>query len=221
MLRSAFAVLLLFLSTEAVLAGAWPREKGSGFASVTVRLGWPQELEQWASTDPTSEYRTAYFEYGLTDQLTIGFDFGNSVSGDTKAIAFLQYPLRDQDTGPKLAVQLGFGAISDERVLRPGLAVGWGLQKGWFSIEGFMEMRPETGTSDFKTDVTWGRNLTKGRKLILQLQTGAQYGDPAFARIAPSVVFPITKQYLVEAGAKWGLHSDTSMGLKLGLWAEF
>lgn len=216
-------VVLLVLCCCAGLAqaGAWPREKGTAFASVSVRLGWPQNLEHWASNYPTSEYRTAYLEYGLTDRLTLGLDLGNSVSGDNKAIAFLQFPLLNKDRGPKLAFQLGFGEISSKQVIRPGLAAGWGLKNGWFSIESFMEMRTQSGTADYKVDVTWGRNLAKDRKLILQLQTGIQDGDPAFARIAPSLVFPLFKRYKVETGATWGLHSDTSMGLKIGLWADF
>lgn len=221
MLRGTLALLVMSLSAGMGHAGAWPREKGSGFASVSVRLGWPQNLEEWASSDPTSEYRTAYLEYGLTDRFMIGIDFGNSVSGDTKAIAFLQYPLRDQDEGPKIAVQFGFGEISKERVVRPGLAAGWGLEKGWFSIESFMELRSDSGKADYKVDLTWGRNLAMDRKFIVQLQTGVPDGDPPFARIAPSVVFPITQHYMLETGATWGVHSDSSMGMKVELWAEF
>lgn len=127
----------------------------------------------------------------------IGFDVGNSVSGDTKAIAFLLYPLRDQDSGPKLAVQFRFGEISQEQVVRPGLAAGRVLEAGWLSNESFMEMRTGTGRADYKVDVTWGRRFARDRKLVVQLQTGLPDGDQAFARIAPSVVFPVTQRYMV------------------------
>ncbi len=209
------------LCASFVQAGAWPREKGSSFFSMSVRLGWPQDVTHWISNDPTDQYRTAYFEYGLTDKVTLGFDLGNSVSGDGKAIGFVQFPLRNQDTGPKVALQFGLGQISGDRVVRPGLSIGWGLKKGWIGIESFMEMRADTGVSDYKVDFTWGRNLAKDRKLIMQLQTGIQHGDPAFARIAPSVVFPVHKRIKLETGATYGLTGDSSMGLKLGFWTEF
>ncbi len=61
MLLRYFAIVAFCMCASLVQAGAWPREQGSGFFSMSVRLGWPQDLEHWASTDPTDQYRTAYF----------------------------------------------------------------------------------------------------------------------------------------------------------------
>ncbi|MBO9465745.1 hypothetical protein J7443_10935 [Tropicibacter sp. R15_0] len=221
MLTRLLLCLCLIALVSQAKAGAWPRQKGSGFASVSVQLSWPQNIQHWIDTQPTDQYRTAYLEYGLTDKLTIGLDIGNSVSGASKSIAFLQYPIRNREKGPKIAFQLGIGQISGERVVRPGLSLGWGLKKGWLSMDSFMETRTGDGVSDYKLDITWGRNLARDRKLLLQLQTGIQHGDPAFARFAPSLVTPLGKRLKMETGATWGLTGDSSMGVKFGLWTDF
>ena len=202
-------------------AGAWPREQGKVFLSAGVSLAWPQDMSHWTSTAPTQDYRTIYMEYGLTNRLTLGFDLGRSVSGENKTIGFVQFPMRDKTTGAKIALQLGLGQIGDRPILRPGMAVGWPLDRGWFSADGVAEISLKDGATDLKLDVTWGRNLARDRKLILQMQFGAPKNDPSFARFAPSVVVPLRKGLKSEIGATWGISGDSSMGLKFGLWAEF
>lgn len=222
-MRAVLTALFLLTATLtpcAARAGAWPRDAGSGFFSVATRLSWPQEIAQWTSIEPTEDYHTLYIEYGMTDRLTLGLDVGRSVSGGGKSVAFVQFPLLDRDTGPKVSAQLGFGTIAGENILRPGLSVGWGMPNGWLAFDGVAEMH-RSGDTDVKLDVTWGRNLPKGRKLIVQLQTGLQENDPAFARLAPSLVFPMRKKMNAELGATYGLKGDDSMGLKFGLWLDF
>ncbi len=217
------ALFLTFLVAVQAQAGAWPRQKGAGFASSAVRLSWPQDVSTWVSAEPTSNYYTTYLEYGLTDRLTIGFDLGHAVSGSGKKIAFFQLPLRNKDRGPVVSGQLGFGQISGDWVLRPGVSFGWGRPNGWVSIDSVAEIHLDRGTTDYKLDVTWGRNLPRDRKLIVQIQTGETALDPAFVRLAPSLVTPLgrRKRVKLETGATWGLTGDTSMGLKMGVWLDF
>lgn len=215
------SVLIVCLFASSAQAGAWPRKQGEGFASVSVRLGWPQDMGTWTSVDPTEDYSTLYFEYGATDKVTVGLDIGHSVAGSGKTIVFVQYPLRNADTGTRISGQFGVGSIAGARVIRPGLSVGWGLKKGWMSLDSVVEAYVDTGTADVKLDMTWGRNLGKDRKLIVQLQTGKPDGRDPFARIAPSLVVPLRGPFKVETGVTWGLTGDTSMGLKFGLWTEF
>lgn len=220
-MRLALTCLCLCLAASAAGAGAWPRKTGTGFASTTARLTWPQDVEQLTSPAPTEEYYTLYLEYGLSERLTLGIDLGRSVSGSGKSVVFLQFPLRNQDSGPKIAAQLGVGRISGQTVIRPGLSVGWGLKRGWLSIDSVAEMQVQTGVADYKLDMTWGRNMGAGRKLILQVQTGAPAGDPPFARFAPSMVFPLGDSLKAEAGVTYGLTGDESFGIMLGLWKTF
>ena len=219
-----FAVLILVLSClipRDTAAGAWQREPGTGFVSASIRLSWPQDLSHWTSTAPTQSYRTVFFEYGLTRRVTLGLDVGRSVSGGSKTVAFAQFPLRARDSGPKIAAELGLGRIDGTQVFRPGLSIGWGLKRGWFAIDSVSEIGLRHGRTDYKMDITWGRNLPRDRKLIVQLQTGAPDGEAAFARLAPSLVIPIRKNIKLETGVTIGLTGDTSMGVKLGLWSSF
>jgi hypothetical protein len=202
-------------------AGAWQREKGAGFAMVSAQVSWPQDLLLATAFGPTEDYQTFYLEYGLTPRLTLGLDLGRSVSGGDKTIVFFQTPLRNRDTGPKVAAQLGLGRIDSDTVVRPGLSVGWGLERGWVSVDALAEMHTGTGRNDLKLDVTWGRNLKDDRKLILQMQSGLRQGDPAFARLVPSYVVPLGQRLKAEVGGTYGLTGDRSMGLKFGLWTEF
>lgn len=209
-------------------AGAWPREKGTWFVAGATRVAWPQDMRTWTSLEPTEDYQTLYVEYGLTPDWTLGLDLGRSVSGGNKTIAFAQYPLRNRDSGPKVALQFGLGEVAGDTVLRPGLLVGWGLKNGWLTFDTLAEVHTDGGT-DLKMDATYGRNLPGDRKLILQLQTGLQHDDAPFARFAPSLVSPmdnvltrkIDARISTEVGATWGLTGDASMGLKMGFWLEF
>jgi hypothetical protein len=223
-LRGAIACIIAAAASLAAgqaPAGAWPREAGSLFATATMRLGWPQDITTWTSTEPAQVYRTIYLEYGLTDRVTLGLDLGRAVSGADKTIAFVQYPLRDRDTGAKVTAQLGFGTVAGAQVVRPGLSVGWGLPRGWLSFDAVAELARGRAAADYKLDATWGRNLPGERKLIVQLQTGDTATDPPFARLAPSIVTPLYTGVKLESGLSWGLSGDTSMGVTLGLWAEF
>ncbi|WP_234984155.1 hypothetical protein [Roseivivax jejudonensis] len=202
-------------------AGAWPRERGAWFASATVNLTWPQDLGDVDRAAPDGRYDALYLEYGLTDRITLGLDVGRSVSGEAKLVAFAQHPVLPADAPLRAAAQLGIGKIDDRDVLRPGLSVGRGWEGGWLSTDALLE-QPFDGTgADVKLDATWGLRLRADRRLILQLQTGKQTGDPAFARLAPSLVMPLRGPLSAEVGGTYGVTGDDSVGLKLGLWAEF
>ncbi len=215
------AIAILWLGVVTATAGAWPREQGGVFASATVRLSWPQDMVKARSFEPTGGYRTLYLEYGLTNRLTVGLDLGRSVSGRRKTVVFGRIPIRNRDTGIKAAFQLGLGTIDDRQIIRPGISLGWGLENGWIAADAVAEMRVESGEADLKLDVTWGRNLGKGRKLILQMQMGDPVDDPSFARFAPSIVFPLNDMISLETGAAWGIVGDNTFGLKVGLWTQF
>ena len=214
------AALLALFGTQAH-AAAWPQERGAWFASLTTHLSWPQDITTWASYAPTGRYDALYLEYGLTDRLTVGLDLGRSVSGGGKTVAFLQFPALPETSALKAAVQLGIGQIDGRQVIRPGLLLGLGRDGGWLAGDLLIE-QPVTGAPfDIKLDMTWGLNLPKERKLILQVQTGRHAGDPAFVRLAPSIVVPLRGPFSTEIGAAWGLSGDDSMGLKLGIWTQF
>ncbi len=214
------AVLAAALAGPAA-GGAWPREAGSWFASATVHLSWPRDLESWESSAPTARYDALYLEYGMTERLTLGLDLGRSVSGAVKTVAFVQFPVSPEAARVKVAAQLGFGVIDGQQVVRPGLLLGTAWRRGWLAADALVEQPIDGGAPDIKLDLTYGIHLREERKLLLQLQTGREAGDPAFLRLAPSLVTPWRGPLSLEIGGAVGLAGDDSVGLKLGLWAEF
>lgn len=212
-------VLICWLS-GAAHAGAWPREQGTGFASAAARFVWPRDL---SVTRPESTYLTLYLEYGLTERLTLGLDLGHSVSGDGKAVGFVRLPLARRGDWV-MAAEIGAGVIAGQKVLRPGLSVGRGLQGkhggGWLSADALVEI-DQIGGLDAKMDVTWGMALPRDRTLILQVQTGIPGDRDPFLRLAPSLVTPLPGGLKAEIGATLGLSGDNGVGLMFGLWREF
>ncbi len=214
-------LLCCLVAAPAASAGAWPRAAGEGFASVAERLAWPRDF-----LSGPSNYTTFYLEYGLTDALTVGLDLGHSVSGARKSVAFAQVPLIDHPVW-KMTAQIGMGKINEVPVTRPGLSVGRAVRIndgwGWLALDYVVEQSIYTASRDVKLDTTLGVPLPQDRRLILQVQAGKQYGDPRFARLAPSVVMPLRRlpgTYL-EVGGTWGVLNEQSVGLLLGAWHEF
>ncbi|MBE9636605.1 hypothetical protein [Salipiger mangrovisoli] len=217
--RVALACALLVPGVPPVSAGAWLMPDGVGFASSTTRLTWPQDNALLGWRQPEGRYDTLYFEYGLGRRLTAGADLGRSISGGGKMLAFLRLPLKD-DGALRASAELGLGRIDGAQALRPGLSLGLGGAQGWLNADLLFEMRGDAGT-DYKLDLTLGLRLPRKLRMILQLQTGVQQGDPPFARFAPSLVVPLHPRIQAEVGASWGLSGDASAGLLLGLWTEF
>ncbi|MBN9886895.1 hypothetical protein I6N89_06265 [Pelagibaca abyssi] len=211
----------LLVAASNVTAGAWPRAEGRVFISSAVRLFWPQDIDDWTSRKPSSQYYTFYAEYGLTERLTLGLDLGRSVSGDGKTVVFARLPLRARDTGLRIAAELGLGVIDKEPVLRPGLSLGLGLKNGWLSAEGLSEISRHTGAADHKLDLTWGWNLPQNRKFLLQMQTGLPHGKKPFARLASSIVLPVTPLVSAELGGTWDLTGSETFGVIMGVWSAF
>lgn len=201
-------------------SGAWPREKGTAFVSVTTNVS------ATSLAGPYAIYSTIYGEYGLGRDLTLGVDIGHGVSGRSKAILFIRRPVGELAPGHLIAAELGLGEIAGEMVIRPGLSYGHGLsfqngKSGWLSIETLAELHIKSGRIDFKSDFTFGVTHSDRFKSILQLQTGLSHGDAAFARLAPSVVMKTGKNSHLEIGLTGGVIGDKSYGVKLGFWRDF
>jgi hypothetical protein len=215
------SLLLMPLLPDIARAGAWPRSDGATFVSVSTRVSWPKDMLGTALTLPSDRYDSFYLEHGLTEQMTIGLDLGRAEPGGAKLLAFAQLPLDKAENGPQTSVQLAFGTIEGQAVLRPGLMLGWGRDGGWMGADAMVEYAPRSGDTSYKLDLTWGRTLGQDRLFIVQVQTGKPEGERAFARLAPSYVMPIGKTLKVEFGATVGLRAEETIGLKLGLWSEF
>lgn len=232
-------LLALLLCAQLALAGqasagAWPREAGTGFASVT----------RWQADDSADSYSALFVEYGLLPRLTLGLDAGRSVSGQTKAVVFLRAPF-GQAIGGLVAAELGWGEIAGRHVLRPGLSWGRSIARprweGWLAIDTLMEVDLETQQIDVKADVTLGltpqsdAGIASDWTLMLQLQTGLVgvqdslyllqsdgiLPEPSFLRLVPSVTYQLREGMHLELGLYRGLNGSSEQGVKLGLWSRF
>lgn len=231
-----YLVVIFCLQAAPLMAGAWPREQGSGFVS----------LSHWAAQNSDDSYTAFFAEWGLTRHLTIGIDSGRAVSGESKAVVFLRSPLVGFG-GAKVAAELGFGEIAGQPVMRPGLSFGHALHgalgRGWLAVDGLLELDLDQQQIDIKADITLGlvpaarhRPDEDGKwTLMLQLQTGlidvqdslallksdGIVPDPSFLRIAPSVTYRLHDRLDLEFGIYRSLNGSGEQGLKFGVWSRF
>ncbi len=214
------AVIFFLMMAGPAFAGAWPRGKGNVFMTFSA---YGTAMHDLAG----SAYGGLYLEYGLSDKLTMGVDAGHGVSGLSKTIIFLSYPILSTENGHRFAAELGMGEIAGDPVLRPGLSYGRGFstkggKSGWVSVDTVAEIRLLSGLTDYKADLTLGLNRNNRIKHIFQLQLGASAGEPLFARAVPSVVIGLGKTSHFEIGLTAPLSGhDKNLGLKLAFWRAF
>ncbi|CUH67283.1 hypothetical protein TG4357_02918 [Thalassovita gelatinovora] len=216
-MRKILLAICIWLVPATAPAGAWLRDKGTGFFSTSAYL-----------IDPNSggnHYAGIYMEYGVAARLTLGLDLGRGVSGNGKTIGFLKLPIGSLMGPHHIVLDLGFGEIAGNPTFRPGLSYGRGfsgrLGDGWVSLETAIELNLRDKTSDYKADLTIGLNRDDRHKLMLQFQSGKAVGDPPFLRMVPSVTRSIGKDWLLELGVTQEVIGGNASGLKISLWRYF
>lgn len=234
MRRAAVALLalLLILETGAARAGAWPREKGAAFVSVSTNVTTGARTFIAATQDIRS-YTSLFAEYGLTEKLTIGFDGGRAGGSSDPAsewLFFLRHPVLATGGGHRFAASIGFGGLHDPDLggqarLRPGLSWGKGFESrwggGWLGLETSADYRFRNEDFGFKADFTAGIRPSERWMLIFQVQTGKYGEDDPIVRLAPSVVRSFGERLHVQLGAIASVAGDDAMGVKFGTWFEF
>ena len=155
----------------------------------------------------------------------MGVDVGRGVSGQDKAVLFLRAPLIAPNAGHHFAWEIGAGRIAGDSVIRPGLSWGkgvdWAGRSGWIALDTVAELRFGSLAVDAKADLTLGLNINEARKLMVQVQAGAQFGDAPFLRIVPSMTFALSDRSQVEFGISQSLRGDYETGIKAALWWQF
>jgi hypothetical protein len=231
-MRAAIIALASLCIGAQAEAGAWPREKGSTFLS----------FSHAASTGTTTlltpefqinNYTSVFAEYGLTEKLTIGLNAGFGGDDDYSVQAgyvFARHPVWSDDSGHRVAAEIGFGLVEDEpdgrqnRVI-PGLSWGYGFESrwggGWAGIEASADYRIQSGETAWKGDVTLGLKPTENWMLILQVQNGLYPDAEPLMRLAPSVVRKLGGRAHLQFGAFAGLVGDDSIGAKTAIWFSF
>ena len=216
-LRFILAGILWLAGLHGVEAGAWPRGKGNHFAFAALRgIG-----SEHGSLTPSFSY---YHEYGLTDRLTLSADLGGAISGFEKTVIALSMPVPlPEFLGLKASMDLGYGEIDGQQVMRPGLSIGRGFAQpeGWASVDMVAEIFPDLMLVDWKVDITLGMTARSGHKYYLQVQSGQQMGDPFFSRVEASVAWRLRDGLYLDVGAATGLVATDPYRVKLGVWREF
>lgn len=224
-------VLLGVLLPQLSAAGPWPRGEGNQFLSVSVEI----ELEN-RITDDDAPFGTLYYERGLKNDLTLGFDGGSDPLGVSKAFGFVRWPVGPADGPARLALEFGVGAFDGILAVRPALSWGRGITygslPGWISLKSRLVVQ-ETYDGVLETDFTLGLKPGPRSMVILQLQTGqpfeasqvVQANQPIlgdfFAKIAPSYVHEFRPNQRIEVGLIGGITGSDDFKLKLGLWQDF
>lgn len=230
-MRAAAAGIILALSAFRAEAGAWPREEGKTFVSLSqVFTTGTQSL--LAPTETLTSYSSIYAEYGLTGTLTIGFDAAYGAGPEARlatGIAFVRRPIWESPSGHRFAADFGVGwrtESGDQDVrLRPGVAWGRGFETawggGWMGIDASAELMLPSDDTAFKADFTTGLKPSDDWTVILQVQSGRYPGSGAIVRLAPSVVRAIGERSHVQLGLDATVLGDDSIGVKLATWFSF
>jgi len=196
-------------------AGPWLRPEGDSFLSVSLE-----------KPDGDQFHLSAYAEYGLRPDLTLGLDFGVNEEELDKAILFAKRPLSRPDSALQVSLELGIGVVDDKGVLRPGVNIGHSYVlrdlNGWISLELKAVLEPDDGDHFETSDLTIGLDVTARSKAMLQISSTGSPVDGNSLKITPSFVFERTPGHHFQIGVTAGLRDDdNATAIKLGLWREF
>lgn len=223
-MRSGFLFIFLLSSLLAgsANAGAWLREKGSSFTSVSFTSTWYRDTTN-----------TSYLEYGLRDDLTIGADVGYATSRNGTqsgyGTLFMRRSLSQSDATNKWAYELGVGSawVGEDLLpyLKTGLSWGRGIKLrdtyGWMAVDASMTWDVTSGQHLAKVDTTVGLNFTEVTTGMVQLYL-AHLDQQTYGSIAPSIVIkPRKSKFRFQIGAESQLGHLENTSLKLGLWRDF
>ncbi|MER2508922.1 hypothetical protein [Amaricoccus sp.] len=230
-MRAAVAGIIVALSALRAEAGAWPREEGTTFISLSQVFTTGTE-SLLAPTETLTSYSSLYAEYGLTGTTTIGFDAAYGTGPEARlgtGIAFVRRPIWETPSGHRFAADFGVGwrtESGDQDVrLRPGLAWGRGFESawgnGWMGVDASAELLLPSDDTAFKVDFTTGVKPSDDWMLIFQVQTGRYAGTGALVRVAPSVVRAFGEKSHLQIGLDATVFGDDSIGVKLATWFSF
>lgn len=222
---------LLFLLPHLAQAGAWPREAGQVYVSISQEV----DFDGWTGL---------FAEYGLPRDLTIGVDIGGHAARggsalfigddgtadatDGRAIVFLRAPLpigRSHLPNWKFAVEVGLGADWDaagdtvERA-RFGLSAGRPLTtplgSGWLNVDAKVE--PGRGApTRFGFGAVAGLRLTD--RQVVELGLFVEEDDGATTAILPTYQLSVPRLGDLRIGATIRLDGQTD--LRIGLARTF
>lgn len=221
MCRALIVIWLYVLGVAPVLAGAWLRDKGSGFASATSTLRnsngvWSTEVGYYA-------------DFGLTARLSFGVDLNDNDNLSGHALVFARLPLSRLTRQYQLAAELALGGAHYRNAWQPmrKLTLSYGRTfesnrgYGWVAVDGIYETRGTHSEPILKLDATIGLSDPDHLRPLLQLETAKISGQPLFYAITPALQIPLTQDSILLIGVEHRVSNHRSLGFKLGVWHRF
>ncbi|TNJ44851.1 hypothetical protein FGE21_07040 [Phaeobacter sp. B1627] len=205
------------------MAGAWMEQEGAGFLSSGFRLR------------PSGQELSTYGSYGIGPRLTLGLDINqaeDSGSRSAHALIFARLPLRQHDTGWRLALEVAVGANRDtspaaqwSAMQRVTLSAGRGLRiagrDGWAAFDLSAEWQNAGLTQAWKLDGTLGLNAPSGPAPLLQVELYQPRGGDLLWKLLPGLRFRLTPQRELVTGLEIRSFGDARYGLRMELWHRF
>ncbi|WP_386625279.1 hypothetical protein [Sulfitobacter geojensis] len=223
-MRYLFAACLILWQCVACTAqaGAWLREKGTGFVSLS-----------FGATQFSETTNALYIEYGLSDKTTVGLD----VSTFTNALnvrngfgnIFLRRAIGPTDQPHKWAYEIGFGGLWGNEMQLPTVktAISWGRgfkiaeRDGWVNMDAAYVYEPTLGEHITKLDATLGLNFGTITTGLLEVTLSSQNSE-TYGAFEPSVLIrPKESRFSIKVGAQVPFDEQEKAALKLGIWRSF
>lgn len=221
-MRLSVAIICACLVATPAAAGAWLRDKGSGFTATKSTL-----------TDHLLIKNSFYFEYGLTAKTTVGLDvdttataFGQIGSGQI----FVRRPLSFGGDRSVWAYQVGVGAdfngIAAIPLARLGLSYGRGIKlgryDGWMGVDTALQWNFGTALRTVKVDTVAGLNFSDRSTAFVQMfWTGTNAGGNSTTLSTSYVYTPKRGKFSYLVGVEATQSDPTGYGIKLGFWHKF
>lgn len=203
-------------------AGAWLREEGTGFTSLSFGVSQFNET--------TNAF---YFEYGLSDTTTIGVDISAFTNSSDVRNGFGTLFLRrgiGPATGPhRFAYEVGIGGLWGNEMQLPtvksGVSWGYGFTQndlpGWVNLDAAYIYEPRTGQHITRLDGTLGLGFSDLTTGLIEF-TISEQNDDAYGAVMPSLLFqPKKVPFDVKVGAEIPYQETNRSALKLGIWRRF
>lgn len=222
MLRLLPGLLMLYLSAaQSASAGAWPREKGTGFSAIGSIL---------RRNDVGLSYETKVFvEVGLGHRLTMGVDVNENPNGGGHALVFARIPLGDEAQRMRYAFEVGFGGhhwLGEwSNMYKVTVAAGRGFESrwgnGWMGLDAAYERRLGNANPIYKLDAVIGLSSDKWFRPMVKLETAYSSGNSLAWALTPTILIKGAKKTTWVFGVEYRSARQKSIGLNLGFWRQF
>ncbi|WP_142854396.1 hypothetical protein [Aliiroseovarius halocynthiae] len=219
MVRALFFCFFAVISAGSMsFAGAWPREQGQVFLSVTAVQ----------DTDSLQDYPRgmAYVEYGLRHNITLAgkitYDFAMLELTEYALSARWHFPENDQPL--RKALSLTLAGPEDDLRIEPAVHLGRGFDtafgSGWADLELFASVSTDGRPTDYGGYGVLG--VKPHDRLMAMLGVDVMVTpDETVVKAIPSVAWELREHRHLTAQYTKGLHGNNESELGLGLWLQF